>query len=316
MKKAYRVLLPLLFWTGCGSSPRRRWGRSSSSRPPPCGGAASPGAVRHRGLLAYRRASLGRILLGLPGRGGPGNPAGRAHLCPPPGRTASLSPAVKVIRPPRGLFSSSWCCCGWRPDGSPASSPPLWCCLWCGETSPGAGPRPIPSSWSWPGLSVRAVADPSAGHVPSVLPYFASGCPLALGLAWKAGVAAEVLCLPPRPEEGRRSTRYAFFMPQPPRSPYRSVSRRSRIHRRGCHRHRWTEVACQAPRSTLDDPLDLVRAVICTPGRTWDSQLGDLSAGGDLMPGHQLRRRRQGRRLYNFGGLVVIGGLHRTGFSY
>lgn len=33
-------------------------------------------------------------------------------------------------------------------------------------------------------------------YIPSVLPYFASGCRTALGLAWKAGVAAEVLCQP------------------------------------------------------------------------------------------------------------------------
>ncbi len=33
-------------------------------------------------------------------------------------------------------------------------------------------------------------------YLPSVLPYFASACRTALGLAWKAGVAAEVLCLP------------------------------------------------------------------------------------------------------------------------
>lgn len=33
-------------------------------------------------------------------------------------------------------------------------------------------------------------------YIPSVLPYFASGCATALGLAWKAGVAAEVLSLP------------------------------------------------------------------------------------------------------------------------
>lgn len=33
-------------------------------------------------------------------------------------------------------------------------------------------------------------------YVPSVLPYFSSGCSTALGLAWKAGVAAEVLCQP------------------------------------------------------------------------------------------------------------------------
>ena len=33
-------------------------------------------------------------------------------------------------------------------------------------------------------------------YLPSVLPHFASGCTTALGLAWKSGVAAEVLCLP------------------------------------------------------------------------------------------------------------------------
>ena len=33
-------------------------------------------------------------------------------------------------------------------------------------------------------------------YLPSVLPYFASGCHTALGLAWKSGVAAEVLCVP------------------------------------------------------------------------------------------------------------------------
>ena len=33
-------------------------------------------------------------------------------------------------------------------------------------------------------------------YIPSVLPFFASGCRTALGLAWKAGGAAEVLCQP------------------------------------------------------------------------------------------------------------------------
>ena len=33
-------------------------------------------------------------------------------------------------------------------------------------------------------------------YAPSVLPYFAAACRTSLGLAWKAGVAAEVLCLP------------------------------------------------------------------------------------------------------------------------
>ena len=38
-------------------------------------------------------------------------------------------------------------------------------------------------------------------YVPSVFPYFSSGCSTGLGLAWKAGVAAEVLCQP-RPAIG------------------------------------------------------------------------------------------------------------------
>jgi len=33
-------------------------------------------------------------------------------------------------------------------------------------------------------------------HLPSILPYFLAACRSAMGLAWKAGVAAEVLCTP------------------------------------------------------------------------------------------------------------------------
>jgi ABC-type nitrate/sulfonate/bicarbonate transport system, permease component len=33
-------------------------------------------------------------------------------------------------------------------------------------------------------------------YVPSVMPYFKSGCISCIGLAWKAGIAAEVLCTP------------------------------------------------------------------------------------------------------------------------
>ena len=35
-------------------------------------------------------------------------------------------------------------------------------------------------------------------HLPSILPYFLSACRSAISLAWKAGVAAEVLCVPER----------------------------------------------------------------------------------------------------------------------
>lgn len=33
-------------------------------------------------------------------------------------------------------------------------------------------------------------------HIPSILPFLGEGCSNALGLAWKAGIAAEVLCTP------------------------------------------------------------------------------------------------------------------------
>lgn len=33
-------------------------------------------------------------------------------------------------------------------------------------------------------------------RIPSVMPYFLSGCTTALGLAWKSGIAAEVICRP------------------------------------------------------------------------------------------------------------------------
>ena len=33
-------------------------------------------------------------------------------------------------------------------------------------------------------------------HIPSLLPYFAAACRSAIGIAWKAGIAAEVLCMP------------------------------------------------------------------------------------------------------------------------
>lgn len=33
-------------------------------------------------------------------------------------------------------------------------------------------------------------------YIPAVIPYFSAGCKSALGLAWKAGIAAEVICTP------------------------------------------------------------------------------------------------------------------------
>ena len=45
---------------------------------------------------------------------------------------------------------------------------------------------------------VRPLRRIRAFYVPAVLPYFAAGCSTAFGLAWKAGVAAELISLPMR----------------------------------------------------------------------------------------------------------------------
>lgn len=51
-------------------------------------------------------------------------------------------------------------------------------------------------------LEVARIYDLSAAkktryiYLPSVMPYFSAGCRSALGLAWKAGIAAEVICTP------------------------------------------------------------------------------------------------------------------------
>lgn len=77
-----------------------------------------------------------------------------------------------------------------------------------------AGLMSLPVVWGAVGQGIRET-DPqlldmaaayrfSAGktlrliYVPSVRPAFSAGCRTALGLAWKAGVAAEALCLPRR----------------------------------------------------------------------------------------------------------------------
>lgn len=45
-------------------------------------------------------------------------------------------------------------------------------------------------------FSVKPLRKLFVFHVPSILPFLGEGCSNALGLAWKAGIAAEVLCTP------------------------------------------------------------------------------------------------------------------------
>ena len=106
-----------------------------------------------------------------------------------------LTPAVKVIRAvPVASFIVLWApSSGWVPAivSGLMVLPVLW-----GNVSRGVAqtdPLLLEAARAYRfgrGKTFRLV------YLPSVLPYFASGCATGLGLAWKAGVAAEVLCQP------------------------------------------------------------------------------------------------------------------------
>ena len=98
--------------------------------------------------------------------------------CPPfPRRPGHPGGASGLLHPLRPAVDPPWsgACGGLRPDGAAGG---------VGEREPGhPGDRPRLKT-------VRLV------YLPSVRPYFLSAVVTSLGLAWKSGVAAEVLCRP------------------------------------------------------------------------------------------------------------------------
>ena len=191
MKKAYRVLLPLLFWTGVWQLAAAAVGKELLLPAPLAVGRRLLELCGTGAFWLTAGASLGRILLGLLAGVVLGTLlAGLTSALP--WADCLLSPAVKVIR------------------ATPVASFIILVLLWV-ETGrvPGviSALMVLPVVWGnvsrgWaetdPQLLelARAYRFGRRVYVPSVLPYFASGCRTALGLAWKAGVAAEVLCLP------------------------------------------------------------------------------------------------------------------------
>ena len=148
------------------------------------------------GFWRNAAASLGRIFGGF--LLGAALGTGCAVLtCTAPWADRILAPAVKVVRAtPVASFIvlvQLWSPNGWVPTVISALMvlPVLW-----GNVSRGIGetsPLLLEAAKAYrfaAGKTVRLV------YVPSVLPYFASGCSTGLGLSWKAGVAAEVLCQP------------------------------------------------------------------------------------------------------------------------
>ena len=201
--KILRVALPLAFWLGVWQLGAlfmdwRTAGHGSLLLPGPLEVAGRLWALM--GQTPFWQAagmSLGRIFAGFLLGAALGTLAAAATAAWAPAEWV-LSPAVKVVR------------------AVPVASFIVLVLLW----APAAGWVPaivaalmvLPVLW---GNVTRGVAETDPAllelarayrfgrgrtlgliYIPSVLPYFASGCATALGLAWKAGVAAEVLCLP------------------------------------------------------------------------------------------------------------------------
>lgn len=196
MRRIGRVLLPVLFWLGVWQLAAAAVGQELLLPGPAAVGRRllelAAGAVFWQTALASLLRIFGGLLLGV---------ALGALLA---GLTAwvplldwVLTPAVKVVR------------------ATPVASFILLVYLWVERGRvPGliSALMVLPVVW---GNVTRGIAETDPQllelaraygfgrgrtlrriYIPSVLPYFASGCHTALGLAWKAGVAAEVLCQP------------------------------------------------------------------------------------------------------------------------
>lgn len=198
VKRVLRVLLPLAVWLGAWQC-LAGWVGLELLLP-------GPGRVLERLValcptpLFWRAAlaTLGRVFLGgaLGALGGALVAALSARWEPV---DWVMTPMMKVVRAtPVASFILLiwlWCQAGWVPAVIAAlmSAPVVW-----GATAQAIGdtdPQLLEmarayrfSRWK----TGRLV------YLPSVLPAVLAGCRTALGLAWKAGVAAEVLCRPRR----------------------------------------------------------------------------------------------------------------------
>lgn len=110
-----------------------------------------------------------------------------------------FTPVVKVVRAtPVASFIILiwlWAPTGWVPAVVSAlmSLPVVWGAVGQGIRDTDPQLLELAAAYRFtPGKTLRLI------YLPSVRPSFAAGCRTALGLSWKAGVAAEALCLPRR----------------------------------------------------------------------------------------------------------------------
>ncbi len=195
-KRFFKVLVPLLFWLAV-------WEALAV-----CTGSAlllpGPGQVALRlGQLAltgsFWRAcatTLGRIFLG----GALGALAGAAVAALSAWQEWAgwvLTPFMKVVRAtPVASFIILiwlWCTSRWVPVVIAAlmSAPVVWGATAQAIAAVDAKLLEMAAAYRFtPGKTLGLI------YIPSVRPAVSAGCKTAMGLAWKAGVAAEVLCRP------------------------------------------------------------------------------------------------------------------------
>lgn len=201
--KILRVVIPLAFWLGVWQLGAvfmdwRTEGYGSLLLPGPLEVAARLAAlVREPAFWQAAAMSLGRIFAGFALGAVIGTAAAVATAAFAPADWV-LTPAVKVVRAvPVASFIVLVLL--WAPTTGVVPAivsalmvlPVLWGNVGKGISQTDPKLLELAKAYRFGrGKTFRLI------YVPSVLPYFASGCATALGLAWKAGVAAEVLCLP------------------------------------------------------------------------------------------------------------------------
>lgn len=199
--KIWRVLLPLAFWLGVWTLVARTVNSELLLPGPAAVWTAFVRLLPSRSFWSSVGTSLLRVLTGLAWGTAAGAALG-ALTAASPWADALLSPAVRALR------------------AAPVVSFILLLLLWVSRTavpSVVSGLMVLPVIWE----AVRqgaAAADPLLLELarayrfgplktlrlvrcPAVLPYFAGALRNTVGLAWKSGVAAEVLCRP-RPAMG------------------------------------------------------------------------------------------------------------------
>ena len=201
--KILRVVIPLAFWLGVWQLGAlfmdwRTSGHGALLLPGPLEVAARLWALM--GEAPFWQAagmSLGRIFAGFLLGAALGTLTAAATAAWAPAEWV-LSPAVKVVRAvPVASFIVLvllWApAAGWVPAIVAALMvlPVLWGNVTRGVAETDPNLLELARAYRFGRGKTLALV-----YIPSVRPYFASGCATALGLAWKAGVAAEVLCLP------------------------------------------------------------------------------------------------------------------------